>query len=166
MDVSGWAPEKIMQLPDHVFGERHVLACCGKSSNDVPVWDISEVAVHDISVLWDLTIWPIYVTDADDYVRIAWGQYLPKSTAEMDELAPLVRGLGKQGGEPRKIPIYFYAGGMSFHLRKLVYPGGRRMVIEVYANVGKYTMCHVVATVSSLPKEVPDWLISGQVKSL
>jgi len=166
MDVSGWSPDKIMQLPDHVFGERHVLACYGSSYNDVPVWDISEVAVHDISVLWDLYILPTYVETSSDYVRIAWGQYLPKTTAEMDELMPLVRGLGAQGKEPRKIPIYLYVGGMSFHLRKLVYPGGRRLVIEVYASATKHTLCHVVATVSSLPREVPDWLISSQVKSL
>ena len=166
MDVSGWAPEKIMQLPDHVFGERHILACYGYSGNGVPVWDISEVAVHDISVLWDLTIYPVYLTSAGDYVRIAWAQYLPKSTDEMDKLAPLVRGFGEQGAEPRRIPLYFYAGALTLHTRNLVYPGGRRMVIEVYASAAKYTMCYVVATVSSLPKVVPDWLISGQVKRL
>ena len=166
MDVSSWAPEKIMQLPDCCFGERQTLCCYVSSSGAVPVWDISEIAILDVCVLWDLMIWQAYCNNNQNYIRIAWGHFLPKSTAEMDQLQPVLSGFGAHGFEPRKIPFYSYTSLCTIHLRRVVNPGGARLVVEAKSVASTAIMAHVICTFSSLPKEVPDWLISDKVKNL
>ncbi len=166
MDIRNWPMDRIMQLPDCCFGRRFIISCTSLALAGTARWDISEVAFPESAVIWEVLAWGNGGYPDIHSIRLAIGDQLPTAVAMMDGLEPLFQGLGRQGISPRVI-IGSIEGFLA--LRRLKMPlsaAGRRLVLEVQAAVEKdaeYTVC---LTVSSMPKEVPDWLFSGQVRSL
>ncbi len=162
IDIQHWPLDRIMQLPDHCFGRRFPVCLCPSSSSDVPGWDISEIALPETCVIWDLVMWVELVTVALTSFRLALGDQLPTTTAQMDALDPLFPGLGHQGAEPRQ--VLFGAANVPIvsMLRLPVRSGGRRPVAEVIVAGPDPGYLDVILVVSSIPTEVPDWLISGR----
>jgi hypothetical protein len=163
MRIDHWPFDRIMQLPDWCFGQRYVVSCSPRAYDGALAWDISEIALPEKFVLWELLwdsyncSWPI------DYIRIALGDQLPTAHAQFMELTPLIMGLGAQGPEPREIAGCIYQPLHLVNIRKPYQSCGRRLVCEAYATAGKTNYTHVIIVVSAMPKEVPDWLISGRV---
>ena len=166
MNIEKWNIKKIMQLPDWCFGQRWPVCVSNSTGLGVTKWDISEVAFPNVGVIWEVLLPTYYMTLADDWFRLALGQQVPKNTAMMDKLDPLIMGLGRQGAEPRKI------GGFSYHsmsirkMRKVMEFQGRKLVLETKSSADKVLYINVVVIVSSIPKEVPDWLFSGRAAIL
>lgn len=166
MDIKDWPLGKIMQLPDCCFGRRF-LVCAERSALDAPeLFDISEMALPEMCVLWQVIL-QTYNGDAILHnCRVALGDQLPTSTAMLDTLEPLVPGLGVQGAEPRDISIQPGSHFVSMDVRQLLQAMGRRLVVGVRSAMLKETFVRVVVVVSSIPTEVPDWLCSGNLRSL
>lgn len=165
MDVSRWDIERLLRLPDWCFGRRYVVSCYVQAAPGTTVWDMSEVSFPDVGVLWELQILPVYITDPGDYVRVALGGQVPADAATFMTLGPLVMGLGKEGAEPREIHFGMYSGSLFIRGPFLIRAQGQRMVVEGRATATKYCYCSVVAVVSPMPEEVPDWVVSGPAKS-
>ena len=161
MDISKWPLDKIMQLPDNAFGQRYLVSCALATSGDNPVWDISEVSFPDKAVLWSVTIMWVYSNVTTAYVRLGMANKIPKNRLEMDTATNLVTGLGKQGFTPRRIPGYQYGGHEVYNMRKHIQPQGKKLVAEANAWTDKDIVVRVSALVSSIPKEIPEWMISG-----
>lgn len=160
MDISNWPLGKIMLLPDHAFGRRFIVSAEVRATGDETVWDISEIAFPEVCVLWQLVIRPYQCVSLAGGIRIALGDQLPTSTAMMDALEPLVPGLGIQGAEPRLISVAMMAGWLNIGMRFPIHVGGRRLVLEGSCADQKTTWASVHVLVSSVPKEVPDWMVS------
>lgn len=160
MDVRSWGLGQIMQLPDCCFGRRFSVCCDALSVEEALAWDISEVALPEKCVLWEVVINSDVSVVAPQIasVRIALGDQLPASSAMMDALEPLVPGLGIQGPEPR------YISGLTnhlvFHTRYPISVNGRRLILEVISNAGVSARIQLVCEFSSIPTEVPDCLFS------
>lgn len=163
MNITKWNSERIMQLPDWVFGEKYIVTCKVASSGANSIWDISEISYPNRMVLWQLNLAWINCNDATGYIRLAFGEKIPTSTVMMDGLKSVVTGLGQQGPEPRKIYGFTNMGQEVIDLRKYMEPQGHKLVVEATSVVGKATRVRIHTIVSSIPKEVPDWLISGRV---
>lgn len=160
MDISKWDIERIMQLPDHAFGRRFIVSCSVHATGVSVKWDISEVGLPNHFVLWQLLIYPVICNSGPSKVRIAMGDNVPTSSAMMNVLEPMVYGVGFQAAEPRHIEVNQVSASIDLRLRMPIRAGGRRMVIEGTSLATKDTWLQVMAIVSSVPKEVPDWILS------
>jgi len=159
MDVSQWPMGRILQLPDHVFGARYVVSASIYVIADSTLWDISEVAMPDRGVIFEIEVVGTGAFGKSAMLRMALGDQLPTDVGMMDVLDPLIMGLGYQGPEPRSVYICTSQG---FHLRRLrmfVPAQGRRLVIETVSAAGMELGVAVNVVVSGCPKEVPDCLV-------
>ena len=165
MDIRNWPMDRIMQLPDCCFGRKWPIACEVEGPTIGAVFDISEVAFPEKCVLWQLS----FETFNEDTVihasRLAIGDQLPTTAAMMDALEPLFYGLGAQGAEPRTIGVRPGNEFMSIDIRQPLNAMGRRLVLQVTSGLAKVTWVRVVVVVSSMPTEVPDWLLSEYHRS-
>lgn len=150
-----------MQLPDWCFGRRWVVSCELGATAGTTVWDISEVALPDAGVIWQLSLNIIYSMDPTNTIRLALGDILPTTTVIMDELEPLVHGIGVQGAEPRQKHVHAYGKGFDIRMRTPRTFQSKKMVMEATAVAGELNYAQAIMVVSSIPLEVPDWLISG-----
>jgi len=168
MDISEWPIEHKLMLPEWCYGQKFPVSVAWQAAAwGTDVKDISEDSYPAECLLWEIIICTQRVTTTDCYIRLALGFQLPENEAGMMELEPLIRGFGVTGPEPRKITTQNNNYIERFRLRRYLVTGGRRLIVYVRipttANVG---IGHVITIVSSIPKKVPDWLLSSQVKSL
>lgn len=160
MNVRDWPLGQIMQLPDCCFGRRFTVSCSPPVAGPAAVWDISEVALPEVFVIWELSIVPSMANLETCWFRLALGDQLPANAAQMLALPPLFMGMGLPGPEPRQISL----GWSNYiHLSRLKVPVsamGRRLVVEAFPTVGVVGTGEVSIVVSSIPREVPDCLLS------
>ena len=156
MDIRDWPLDRIMQLPDCCFGRRWLVCAEKLISVAGPLWDIGEVALPDVCVLWNLSIDGYNIDTVVHHYRLALGDHLPAAAAEMDALEPLIMGLGVQGAEPRQIEVRPGYSSVNLPIRDLRQAQGRRLVLEVSAAALKAVSVRAIVTVSSIPKEVSD----------
>ena len=151
---------EILQLPDHVFGARFVVACELRVGGDSIEWEMSEIALPEKFVLWQLSIMWQHWSIASSYLRIGMGDQLPTATVMMDTCEPLVPGLGEAGTYPRGLHGYQYTGHERINMRMARHAMGRRMVIEVNSAAAATSNVRVAAVVSSIPDMVPKCVLS------
>ncbi len=161
MDISKWSLDKIVQLPDFVFGRRYFIGMI--SGKDGPGADfvIADEALPNRMVVWGfycsgrqeaMTSWEV------TYRMGAKQTYNGDSCAELQRVFP---GMGhpsffneiwSQGGEP-----VFVMG-----IRNFVEPQGKRLVMAITTNNGTgYREFSAGILISAFPREVPDWVVSG-----
>lgn len=160
MDIRNWPMNQIMQLPDHCFGRRWPIGVNAYSSATTEGWDISEVALPEQCVIWELSGWIGYSLQQIETFRLALGDQLPTTTAEMDRLEPLFNGLGRTEAGPRRIEAGRLTTFFIMNLRMPVMSSGRRLVLEVVSSGTGVGRLQVAVVVSSIPREVPDCLLS------
>ncbi len=131
-----------------------------------PGWDISEIALPERCVLWEVTAFPVGAWAADDAFRMALGDQLPTSLAMMSSLNPLLHGMGRQGPEPRQTHINSYVSFAVRRLRVLIESCSMRPILEVKPVGDPKISLNVVLVFSSIPREVEDWLLSAKAINL
>ncbi len=132
MDIRNWPLDGIMQLPDSCFGRRYIVSCCIEVAATLKGYDISEVAFPEVGVIWDVQWWPDSEFPVSGGIRLALGDQLPTTTAEMTRLDQLIQGLGAwELGTRRiviasgsavvlhriKLPVHFGGASVSFRAR-------------------------------------------------
>lgn len=160
MDIRNWPMDKILQLPDGVFGRRWPVSVSAKGTGPIPTFDIAEMAFPERIVVWEVQYngWRVD-PNVVQTVRIGLADQLPVTVAVMDTSAPFLRSLG------------FVVGGLTaFYLPNsgnLIFPnlkvgvetGGRRLV-GYFVTLSTDWDVWLTVTVSSIPTEVPDCLLS------
>lgn len=160
MDISRWGLSKILTLPDGMLGARfpvglHVLTEAGQIG-----WDISEIALPEKGVIWEVVFWSKPTAASLDGVRFALGDQLPASNAAMMLLEPALPSVGANGQEPRLIHPTYLATHYIHGLKRPFEAKGRRLVMEVDPAGGQVADITAVFTISSIPREIPDCLFS------
>jgi len=166
MDIRDWPIDRIMQLPDWCFGRRWVISTIVRQEIIGQTWDISEISFPEVAVLWQLAVYPHNVSGRECWVRLHLGLKLPETMAEMDPMPQLVPGLGNFEDGRRYIRVEEAAGQFNLNLRNVIEAHGRKLVMEGNAINTALLWVQAAVVISSLPKEVPDWLISGQGRNL
>ncbi len=161
MDISKWPLDMIIALPDWCFGRKYPVSITLRANSDTLVFDIAEMALPEPCVLWSIHIEPYYVDHHNGYMRLALGEQLVTTEAEFMLFTPLIHGFGSQGNDPRKIENSQYTGPLVLNIRQVLDARGRKLTGMAIAVVDKSYRCRVTIVVSSIPKEVPDWVVSG-----
>lgn len=160
MNIRDWPMDRIMQLPDWCFGRRWPVFLRSYAPNATPTYDISEVALPERCVFWWFG-WDISAAELTRTLyRLALGDQLPTTEAQMSTLEPLFMGLGVQGAEPREIQTLKLEAEGGIPLRTPINTTGRRPVLETKGFGTNYIGARITLVVSSMPTEVPDWLVS------
>ena len=166
MRIDDWPCERILRLPDWCFGRRYLVSCSVVAGAAAPAWDISELSFPEHVCIWEISAYSDALSVDLLSFRMALGKQLPTSTAMMDANEPLFNGLGAQGPGPRAITMP-YVGDMRWNmLRFCILTANRRLILEATGAEAKTPTVTIGVTVSSVPKEVPDWLISAQAINL
>ena len=159
MNIEKWGLDEIMMLPDHAFGRRFIVSCRLDGSQEGYFWDISELGLPERCVIWEFW-WDGQSGSATaNELRLAWGDQLPTTHGAFMALDPVFPGFGLQGPEPRNFLCNILARGDFRQLRQPVLAGGRRLVMEVTAGAFAFPYVFVGLVVSSIPKEIPDWIL-------
>jgi len=160
MDVSKWGLGRIMQLPDHCFGSRWPVGLAVVGSPAAGVFDITELALPEVCVIWELSAWYDTAELGQMYFELRLGDMVPTTWAEFQLNELLFRGVRYGPG----VNGYFHITSMTSidwrNLKMPVQSAGRRVILGVPAGVAIATRIQVVITVSSIPREVPDCLLS------
>lgn len=145
-------------LPDCCFGRIWPITLTVRGEAGAVAWDISEIGLPEDFVIWEVSAWSPDIWTAADFFRLAIGDQLPVAVAEMNLLPPLIPGFGITGPEPRQI---YFAGYAWMGVRRMKMngrSGGGRIILEVDPGAATTKGLQIVVMVSSVPKEVPDWL--------
>jgi len=166
MDIRGWPLDRIMQLPDWCFGQRWpVITSQRLDANTTMQW-ISEHSLPDVGVIWEVAITGAYGTGPDLYYQIAFGDHRPASGEEFQAFEQVFHGSYDSNLVPRQM-FFGYGMGRRVTMKKLMEPQGRRFAYRAHNEHATERMSLTICiVVSAIPKEAPDWLISGPVKSL
>ena len=162
MDIRNWGLDKVMQLPDWCFGRRWPIFCRVTAGEGSQLWDISELKLPDVCVVWEFGAWIARSSFEVDTFRLALGRFLPATAAQMDALEPLFNGLGAQGPGPRQIDAHRSGQLRMENLRMPVQAQGKNLILEATEATDKSGTIQVYIVISSIPTEVPDWLALGQ----
>lgn len=161
MRIDNWGMGQVLELPDHLLGRRYLVSCSVLGGDNDAAWDISEIAFPEMCVIWEVRLYSV-LTGADiDSIRVAIGDQLPTSTAMVDALEPLLPGFGAQGPDPRVISLSLNGHCDLTRLRFGLRTAGRRLVLEVTGASGKTPRVQCGVVVSSVPKEIPEWMGLG-----
>lgn len=161
VNIQRWPVEKKLQLPDWCFGRRYLVTCTVKAKQGAHGWDISEVAMPEACVVWEYCARYDGDPDTTGYFWLALGDQLPVTQAIFRALDPMFMGLGVQGPDPRMIRMSGTSGVHYDRLRIPVATMGRRLVLMVEGQETGFGTVEVGLVVSGMPKEVPEWVISG-----
>lgn len=161
MNISNWSLNRIMQLPDFCFGRRWPISIWAEPDFTPPRYDIAECALPEKTVIWELHVRGSGQTATFYFVGLRLGDKLPTTEAEFDALELLFPCLDDY--EIGRSGVKLQAQS-DLHLTQLRYPvlsSGRRFVGKFETSFEYNQQIEVVFVVSSVPTEVPDWLISG-----
>lgn len=156
MNISQWPISKILALPDHCFGRRFIMSVCLRGVGDEVAWDITELALPERCVLWEVHIGFTVDPEYPGGLRFALGDQLPTLTAQMTALEPLLQGVGVQGPEPRDMAFTLSRFTYLSRLKMPIAAMGRRIVMEL-VGVEQYSVdAYGLFVISSFPTEVAD----------
>lgn len=159
MDVSNWPPNKIMQLPDHMFGQRWYVGFIPEPAAGEELFILSKEALPEWAVIWALSMHTTGPVDGHLLrVSLRLGHRAPATTAAARELPLLLPGLSI----PASLDEFHPLTGHNIHLpyiRKLVHSKGRRIVAYVRNLTAESVRLRVAVLVSGIPKEIPDELL-------
>lgn len=164
MDVSKWPLEEVMALPDWCFGKRWWIGMSLNSALAEAVPFFLDENVPDVFVLWDVLLMSAPATGQtrwDMTIRLCKQE---PTTANVRQFRRLLRGLAN--------PTDYYEiqvpGGGLLHF------GPMRNLIEARNDKIGGIFKRIDGTapqqgqigflISGIPREVPDWVVSGLVK--
>lgn len=162
MRIDNWPLDKIMQLPDRCFGRRWFAGMISGKEGPGNDFIVSDVKLPSRMVVWGfyctgrqtaLTAWEIsYRLGPARVYDLALFRLLERVFPDLGHTT-FVNEIWSKNGEPM-----FVMG-----LRTLVEPLDRRLVMAITTNDGTgYREFGAGLYISSIPKEVPDWLVSAE----
>jgi hypothetical protein len=163
IDVRELGMDRVMQLPDHVFGEHHLI---GLEHTDAVAGDtivVSDSPLPEWIVVWWLGWFSGYQADYRDYCRIALAATPPADETGVIACAPLLADFGEKGPGARLIRQRAYEQQLSFiPLRTLVQSAGRYLVwyYRRYLVTGQQRRLALVYST------VPDTVPAGVVRAM
>jgi hypothetical protein len=166
MDIRDWPLDMVMQLPDCCFGRRWSYAYGQEVQEDASAFQLITSALPERFVVWERHQWyaaPLGAGMNDDEFFVQWllTDDVPTTVAEAATRRILFETdvLAVQG-------LRCFSGWLHLdRLRMPVQSGGQGLVLAMVSGGSDNATIGAGIVVSSVPKEVPDWLL-GQVKGL
>ena len=161
MDISKWPSHKILELPDWCFGRRWWVGDYLGSTVGRAMYLIGEENLPDKFVVWGILIAcrsPACLEALRLTMRL--GTTLPITVEDVNGLDRIFKGISVA-----KITYEFYVNSNDtkwINAGRIVHESrGRRLVMV--ANGDQVVAYEMTAgmLISSVPREVPDWLVKG-----
>jgi len=151
-----------MQLPDWCFGRRWPIGVAAIIPAAAAVFDITEFALPDKMVVWEVIANFRYQSAAEVEFNLALGNHLPANDAEFNQLELLMPGIISPFGNRGAFETSYLFAYQSFKMRLAIESTARNLVGRFIRRVGnaEAATCNVI--ISSVPREVPDWLVLGR----
>lgn len=130
------------------------------------VFDMAEMKLPDRFVLWEVH-WGIeYNPGASCDIGIAMGERAPANVAEFNGMEMLLPEITSRMNGKGWRNTFYIPPSPIVNIRKLVPAQGRRLIGAGVRVLTASTAAVATIVISSIPREVPDWLVSGQGKNL
>lgn len=165
MDIRNWPLDRIMQLPDCVFGRRWPVICGGVVETETDVYSIVRTAIPDRAVIWEILVSTKTTVSIIAFFEFAWADQLPTTAAQWSRQEKMFPCQGVLDGVDYNIAG---GGGVGYHITRLKLPSpaaGLRPAFRLDGASSDAAELCVTFIISSVPTEVPDWLISGAGRS-
>ena len=160
MDIRNWSLDQLMMLPDHCFGSRWPIGLSLIGAPIQPVFDISEMALPERCVIWELAaLYHLGILGSAEF-ELRLGDQLPASWAAFQEYELLFKGIRYMATATSLIYLTSMTSVNWQNFKMPVQASGRRVILGVNTGVAAAGKLQVALTVSSVPREVPDCLLS------
>lgn len=165
MKIDNWPLDRIMRLPDWCFGRRWWVGSYMGSPTGVVEYRMCEENLPDKFVIWRFMSCCRCAAPVNPMrLTIRLGDHQPEDMADAMAMDRLFKGISTPG-----IAYEFYLSQWDLTWmdceRMLVESSGRKLCFVTNGDqVTEYEMT-VAVLISSMPKEVPDWIVSGLDKS-
>lgn len=166
MHIEHWSINRVLRLPDWMFGRRFEIGVSFLIEQEQIYYDICEIPLPNLCVIWELSIWVPDGISSDSFLRLALGDHLPGAQTEFEVMEPVFQSIGSPTVGPRRIWLSSAGQWGVNTLRKVIEPQGRRLVGEVENNGSGTGNVMAILIVSSIPREIPEWMVSGVPKNL
>ena len=160
MDIRNWGLDQVMQLPDHCFGAKRVIAMCGEGKISAPAYDICETGLGERAVVWGVSVWHLEGAVVVGFVMFKLGDQLPATLAEFNALEDIFPEMACVAGYRSILTCTGYSGRQFIPMRRLYHTAGRRIVMALGLVGLTDGIVDGALLVSSVPREVPDCLLS------
>lgn len=164
MDIRNWPINKVMQLPDWCFGRRWPVSVAVTLTGAAAVFDRSDPQLPDRFVVWEVVVMMPWTASCSIEVALATGIELPPNTATFDQLPLLMPHIRSIAGTPGAIDVNYLFLMSVVKVRIPVENSGGHLIGRFIRTVGSSIGGQAIITISAIPKEGPDWIISGLVK--
>jgi len=166
VDITRWPMTKIMQLPDWCFGQRWPIVLSAVPAAVPAAFEQSRAALPERIVIWSVGVWCVGTFNESATITLALADVAPTTEAEWDVLTLVFPGAQVSGN-----PVYdFWVVSTSSIIvpsfRMPVQTSGRKLCARIATAGGTPGSAGISVVVSSIPTEVPDWLVAvkqGQV---
>lgn len=166
MDIRNWPMSRVMQLPDWCFGRRWPVGVRAAIPGAGAVFDMSDVQLPDRFVIWEVVAIQRYAAGSSVEVTLATGLQVPANDAAFDELPLLFPQINSVTGRLGALDLVYLTSSIYVKVKVPIVGQGSHIVGRFIRTVGTGIGIQVSVIISSIPREVPDWLISGQDKNL
>lgn len=160
MHINDWPMDRIMEMPDSVFGRRWLVGVAMTLTDANPVFDISEFALPDRFILWEIVVVAVGTFSESVHFGLSLGDIVPTTETEFDALEIILGGSKARDGEIGEIEVLPFAPTYIRNLRQPVAANGRRLVGKAIRDLGAPVGAIANITISSVPREAPAWLNS------
>lgn len=156
MNISSWPLGKIMQLPDHCFGERYPISCNINTASAANLFTRSPLAFPDRCVIWSFFLYGISSNSTLNTVRFRLGDHVPTTEAQFVAFQSFLAGGALPFDSAEGYEMSFSLTLQSIPMKKLLITSGKRLVMHVENSgaVAKQVLGGVV--ISRIPTEIPD----------
>lgn len=165
MNVRNWPLGALMQLPDCCFGPRWPIGVDMSLAGAAIAVQMSVGVFPDKAVIWEVLLDSDCKEVGHFYLLMAFADHENYTIGEVYTLPPVLRGLYRRG-EPNGLFEFDTYARIALRNLKMPVETQNKHLLVVLRNIDQITTrLRVWITVSSVPTEVPDWMISGAVRS-
>lgn len=155
-----------MQLPDCCFGPRWPIGVDMRVSGTAIVLQMSDGVFPDKAVIWEVLIDSDSPSVGHFYFLMGYAEDINYSLAEFYNVPPILRGVSRQGHVNNLFECDTYFKIALRNLKIPVETQNKHLVVLLRNTDLIVVAFRVWITVSSIPTEVPDWMVSEKVRSL
>lgn len=166
MKIDNWPMDRVMRLPDWCFGRRWWIGEYMGSGTGVVYYRLGEEELPDKFILWGVLI-ACRAPSCLEALRltIRLSDHTPANVADANTMERLLKGISIP-----TITYEFYPNANAVTWigceRQIIESSGRKLAMVSNGDQAIAYEMTVGVLISSMPKEVPDWLISGRGKNL
>lgn len=155
-DISNWGWGQILELPDHLFGRRFVVAANAFSTAIGEYFAISDMGLPEKIVVWSVRVMATSVWSTPVQFRLCLGDHLPANAAEFIPMESLFPDVGVLAGGVRLSWVSRYQTFEMNGLKMGVDTAGRRLVTNSISLTTEDLLLQAVVVVSSVPRSIPE----------